>query len=160
MRYRNGGCAGAVRWLPRLLGCALVAWACAGIRCDGQPACNGPIAQLPLDARIAAAEAALRASDGHDYSEITELFRECYGDEEATTYICTQFIDAPHCFRITEVSIQGENTEPQWRDLFCESERQAWESSAWGDGMTSEQITQAAGEYYDECMAGLPFLAR
>jgi hypothetical protein len=160
MQCQSGDRHGAGRRCLYVVGCALIVWACTGPGCDLGGGIDKPIDQALLDARIAAAEDALRAADGHDYSAITGLLEEYYGDAAVTTYICTQFIDAPHCFRITAVSIRGEDTDPPWRERFCDLEREAWESSPWGSQADPEQSTQTAVECYQECMAGLPFLIR
>ncbi len=143
---------GVIGWCLRLACGVLLAGLCMG------PGCQNPldlcVDQSPIDPsledRVEAASAALIASDGHDYGPITDLLEEHYGDEATTTWICSAFTDAPHCLRITAVNIQADHLDPQWQQHFCELEKLAWES--FSDDGTAE------GQFQD-CMAGLPFLA-
>ncbi len=144
---------------PGILSAGLLAAVCMGLMCQGDRGSDRPLIDEQLSSRIDAASDALTASGGHDYGLITELLEEFYGDEETTAQICSQFIDPPHCFRIAAVNIQIDNLDPQWQQLFCELEKQAWEAYPWGSEQTREQIEDTATGHFDECMMGLPFLA-
>jgi hypothetical protein len=141
---------------------ALLAWACCGLACDGGSprVIDGQTTQATIEERVAAASAALYASSGHDYGPITELLRDYYGDEETTAAICGAFADPPNCLRIAAVNVQGNSIDAQWQEHFCQLERQAWEAFPWSSGTPQQQIDETADEHFEECMMGMPFVAR
>lgn len=115
--------------------------------------CQGPLdfcIAPSLEDRVEAASAALLTSGGHDYGPITDLLEEYYGDEATSAWICSAFMDTPHCLRITAVNIQADHPDPAWQQHFCELEKLAW-----------ELLTDAgtADGHFQDCTAGLPFLA-
>ncbi len=153
-RLSHSGCAGlrsVARHCVTVVWCALAATAFPGLMCQGDPNSGQPVVDAQLAARVEAASDALVVSDGHEYGPIIDLLEEYYGDEEMTASICGMFAEPTSCLRIAAVNIRTEGSDSQWQQHLCEWERLAWQS-----------VTDDAGDegHFQDCMAGIPFLAR